>query len=195
MSLASHDKKKNKPESPTSRQPNTTPPILRSKKKPLIITFAIMIALTALTLILALTLTLRIHPTHSQSTTTWPPPLNSTFNYQLSVIPTSSDPHGIAIWFIDLFAATSDLITGLQSNGARVVCYFSAGSSENWRPDFDQFRAADLGNDLKDWAGERWVDTRSESVRGIMVARMDQAAAKKCDGIDPDNVDVCKSIL
>ncbi|MFP3534108.1 endo alpha-1,4 polygalactosaminidase, partial [Burkholderia sp. SIMBA_042] len=77
----------------------------------------------------------------------------------------------------------------LKSQGKRVVCYFSAGSSENWRSDYSQFTAADQGNPLDGWAGERWLDTRSANVRRIMTARMDLAKSKGCDGIDPDNVD------
>ncbi len=60
----------------------------------------------------------------------------------------------------------------------RVVCYFSAGSSENWRSDYSQFTAADQGHPLDGWAGERWLDTRSANVRKIMTARMDLAKAK-----------------
>jgi len=36
---------------------------------------------------------------------------------------------------------------------------------------------------------EYWIDTRSSNVRKIMIARIDAAKAKGCDGIDPDNVD------
>lgn len=130
-------------------------------------------------------------PAHTGSS--WQPAVNDSFNYQLSVVPISSNPYGISIWFIDLFAATKDVIKGLQDNGAKVVCYFSAGSSENWRSDFQQFQASDLGNNLRGWEGERWLNTNSNTVRAIMKARMDQAVAKGCDGIDPDNMDACKS--
>ena len=93
-------------------------------------------------------------PTTSSAATTyaprsaWQPAVNTSFNYQLSVLPASDNPYGIAVWFIDLFASTADLITGLQNNGAKVVCYFSAGSSEDWRPDFRKFTASDLGANL-----------------------------------------------
>jgi hypothetical protein len=39
------------------------------------------------------------------------------------------------------------------------------------------------------WPGEQWLDTNSANVRNIMTARVELAAAKGCDGVDPDNVD------
>ena len=42
---------------------------------------------------------------------------------------------------------------------------------------------------MDNWAGERWLDTRSTNVRDIMMARLDLAKSKKCDGVEPDNVD------
>ncbi len=70
-----------------------------------------------------------------------------------------------------------------------VICYFSAGSWEDWREDQDQFDEQDIGNPLSGWPGEKWLDVRSESVRTIMAARLDVAVAKSCDGVEPDNVD------
>ncbi|HEX5499498.1 MAG TPA: endo alpha-1,4 polygalactosaminidase, partial [Thermomicrobiales bacterium] len=40
------------------------------------------------------------------------------------------------------------------------------------------------------WPGERWLDIRSPKVMEIMQARIDLAQQKKCDAVDPDNVDV-----
>ena len=120
----------------------------------------------------------------------WQPAVNTSWNYQLSVPPTSGNTHGIAVWDIDLFDSDASVISDLQANSAKVICYFSAGTSENWRPDFKSFTAADQGEDVDGWAGERWVDTNSANVRSIMAARIQQAADKKCDGVDPDNMDV-----
>ncbi len=40
------------------------------------------------------------------------------------------------------------------------------------------------------WAGEYWLDIRQIDLLGpIMEARLDIAAAKGCDAVDPDNVD------
>ncbi len=90
---------------------------------------------------------------------------------------------------IDLFDTPQATINQLKAQGRRVVCYFSGGSSENWRADFGKFVTADLGNALSGWQGERWLDTRSANVRNVMKARLDLAVAKGCDGVEPDNVD------
>jgi len=46
-----------------------------------------------------------------------------------------------------------------------------------------------MGNGLTGWKGERWLNISSANVRSIMTARIQLAAQKGCDGIDPDNVD------
>jgi hypothetical protein len=89
---------------------------------------------------------------------------------------------------IDLFDNTAATISALQSKGRVVICYFST-QYENWRPDAGNFTKAVLGNNLDDWAGEKYVDIRSPIVRNIMAARLDLAVSKGCDGVEPDNVD------
>ena len=93
------------------------------------------------------------------------------------------------VYDIDLFDNTANMIASLHAAGKKVICYFSAGSYENWRVDAGQFPPATLGNQLKGWNGEKWVDTNAEAVRTIMKARMDLAVNKSCDAIDPDNID------
>ena len=97
--------------------------------------------------------------------------------------------HAVLVYDLDLFDTPQGTIDALRAQGHRVVCYFSAGSSENWRPDFGLFQAGDQGRNLDGWPGERWLDTRSANVRAIMKARMDLAVSRHCDGVDPDNVD------
>lgn len=117
----------------------------------------------------------------------WQPSLNDTWQWQLTgTIDTSYSAH---VYDIDLFEAPQTVIDGLKSQGRKVVCYFSAGSAENWRPDYGKFLPSDLGNDLNGWAGERWVDTRSANVRNIMLGRLDLAVSKGCNGVEPDNVE------
>lgn len=117
----------------------------------------------------------------------WIPSVTDTWQWQLTgTIDTS---HAVNVYDIDLFDTPQSTIDALKERGLRVVCYFSGGSSENWRADFNQLAAADMGNNLDDWAGERWLDTRSSNVRTIMKARLDLAREKGCDGVEPDNVD------
>jgi hypothetical protein len=93
------------------------------------------------------------------------------------------------VYDIDLFDNSADVIRTIKSRGKRVICYFSAGSYENWRPDEASFPRAGLGNNLDGWPGERWVDVRNAAIRSVMQRRMDLARTKGCDGVDPDNVD------
>jgi hypothetical protein len=96
----------------------------------------------------------------------------------------------VQMYDLDLFETSPTVITDLHASGRRVVCYFSAGSWEDWRPDADQFPESVLGSDLEGWPGERWLDIRQVDVLGpIMMARLDLAAQKGCDGVDPDNVE------
>jgi hypothetical protein len=113
----------------------------------------------------------------------------TTWQWQLQG--TVNESYQVDLYDIDVSDMDSDptLITRLQRNGHRVICYFSAGSSEDWRDDFSEFSEAEMGEPLADWMGERWLDIRSANVRRIMLARLDVAAGKGCDGVEPDNVD------
>lgn len=116
------------------------------------------------------------------------PDTKTTFQYQLTgdlVTKYAADAYGI-----DLFDNDAAAIAGLQAMGRKVICYFSAGSGEDWRPDYAMLDAAALGNPLDGWPGERWLDFRDPSVQQVMLGRLDLAVEKGCDGVDPDNVDV-----
>lgn len=117
----------------------------------------------------------------------WVPSVTDTWQWQLTG--TLDTSLAVNVYDIDLFDTPQTTIDALKARGIRVVCYFSGGSSENWRADFKKFAAADMGNNLDGWAGERWLDTRSSNVRTIMKARLDLAKEKGCDGVEPDNVD------
>ncbi|KAL4926990.1 endo alpha-1,4 polygalactosaminidase [Aspergillus undulatus] len=95
----------------------------------------------------------------------------------------------VDVYDIDLFDNDKDMIEQLQSDGRKVICYFSAGTYEDWRDDADDFPQSDIGDNLDEWDGESWVNIRSKAIRDIMTARLDLAEEKGCDGVDPDNVD------
>jgi hypothetical protein len=47
-----------------------------------------------------------------------------------------------------------------------------------------------IGEPLAEWPGERWLDIRQvEALAPVMLARLELAASKGCDGVEPDNVD------
>jgi len=123
----------------------------------------------------------------STSTSHWVPRATDTWQWQLHGELNTS--YAVDVYDVDLVEAPQATIDMLHAQGRRVVCYFSAGSSEDWRPDFNRFKPADIGEPLDDWPGERWLDVRSENVKAIMRDRLDLARAKRCDGVEPDNVD------
>lgn len=115
------------------------------------------------------------------------PGTDTSWQWQLQgVVNTSYD---VEIYDIDLFDADASLIASLKSGGKKVICYFSAGSYENWRSDKNAFTQSELGKPLDGWEGERWLDISSEALAPVMRARLDLAVQKGCDGVEPDNVD------
>lgn len=96
----------------------------------------------------------------------------------------------VQVFNLDLVETDPKLIADLHAAGKKVVCYFSAGSYEEWRGDAAQFPKEVLGKPLEGWPGERWIDVRQiASLAPVMGGRLDLAAQKKCDAVDPDNVD------
>ena len=93
------------------------------------------------------------------------------------------------VYDIDLYDTSAATISSLKQSGRIVICYFSAGTYEDWRSDAKLFPSASLGNNVAGWAGEKWLDIRNQTVREIMAQRMDLAKSKGCDGLEPDNVD------
>ena len=122
----------------------------------------------------------------------WQPGPGTSWQWQLQgAIDTSFD---VAMYDIDLFDSSGTLIGSLQGDGRIVICYFSAGSWEDWRADADDFPASVKGNPLDGWPGEKWLDVRDLAALGpIMIARMDLAVSKGCDGVEPNNVDGCSN--
>ncbi|KAL2816218.1 hypothetical protein BDW59DRAFT_175848 [Aspergillus cavernicola] len=120
----------------------------------------------------------------------WQPTAGTSWQIVLqSAITTSSSTADVSVYDIDLFDNTKATINALHSQDRKVICYFSAGTYEDWRDDAADFQERDLGSPLDEWEGERWVDLSSERIRAIMTARLDLAVEKGCDGVDPDNVD------
>jgi hypothetical protein len=88
----------------------------------------------------------------------------------------------------DSTVATS-AVAAVHARGGHVICYVSAGTYENWRPDASAYPAAVLGR-KNGWPGERWVDVRRVDVLGpILTARAQRCKDAGFDGIEWDNVD------
>lgn len=123
----------------------------------------------------------------SSSTSSWTPSASDTYAIQLTG--TLNTSYDVKVYDVDLYDTSTDTIDALHAAGRAVVCYFSAGSAEDWRDDYSSFTSSDKGNELDGWPGEYWLDTTSANVRSIMVTRMQLAKTKGCDAVDPDNVD------
>lgn len=117
----------------------------------------------------------------------WQPAPRVSWQWQLTgSIDTSVD---VDVFDVDGFDVSAGTVAELHDKGAKVICYFSAGSWEDWRPDADEFADSVLGR-LNGWPGEKWLDIRRLDVLGpIMEARMDMCAAKGFDAVEPDNID------
>lgn len=114
---------------------------------------------------------------------------SSRTNWQIQLSGPVNVKYDVDTYIIDLFDSSEQTISGLKHNGIEVICYFSAGTFEDWREDADQYKDADKGKELQDWPGEKWLDIRSPSVLFVTKNRLDLAVKKGCDGVDPDNVD------
>lgn len=119
----------------------------------------------------------------------WRPPAGTGFSIILSVAPSTVTTPAKAV-DLDLFDAKPATVAALKRQGKRVICYMSAGSWENWRPDKAAFPVSVRGKPLNGWPGERWLDIRQlSSLAAPMRARLDLCKAKGFDAVDPDNVD------
>jgi hypothetical protein len=119
----------------------------------------------------------------------WQPQVGAKWQIDISndqLTPQTLEPSDAQIWDVDLFTTTASAIASFKGAGKKVICYFSAGTSENWRPDFNSFTSADQGADLPEWPGEKWLDLRSENVWTVQQKRIQMAAQNGCDAIDPD---------
>jgi hypothetical protein len=95
---------------------------------------------------------------------------------------------------LDVKVYTADLetpmsvIRGWHDAGRIALCYFSGGTREPFRSDAARFPASSLGAPLADYPEERWIDVRDATVRSIMQARLERAAAVGCDGVHPSGL-------
>ena len=112
--------------------------------------------------------------------------------WRIQLSDTNVDPQTVEpVVDLDLFEVPRSVAEALHAQGRKLVCYFSAGSYEEWRPDRDRFPSRTKAGAMKDWPGERWLDVRYlKLIKPVMSARLDLATVKGCDGVDPDNVEV-----
>lgn len=94
------------------------------------------------------------------------------------------------LYDIDLAETPQGVIDELHSRNIKVICYLSAGSWESHREDAKDFPEEAIGKTLEGWPDEKWLDiSRYEKFADVMERRLDLAVQKRCDGIEPDNLD------
>lgn len=126
-------------------------------------------------------------PEDDSDTPHYQPPLDVSWQLQLQGTPQLDV--AASLYELDLFDTSAQTITTLHSQHRKLLCYFSAGSLEEWRPDASRLPSEVLGAPLAGWPGEVWLDIRTSEVRELMRTRLQLARDKGCDGVDPDNVD------
>jgi hypothetical protein len=141
----------------------------------------------------------------------WKPPLNARWQYQLQpmdqyaatgglnvdicAVPSTGGPcvrpvvFDFDLYDVDGVTPNATGTAAVHSHGAKAICYVSAGTWEDWRPDAGQFPASVKGA-KNGWPGERWLDIRQLSVLvPIMDARVAKCRQAGFDGVEWDNVD------
>lgn len=119
--------------------------------------------------------------------TTGKMPVGTTWNYVLTQAPDLSI--SVGAYDIDGNDNSASVVASIHAKGRKAICYMSAGTWEDWRPDANKFPASVKGS-TNGWPGERWLDIRNLSVLGpIMTARMDECKTKGFDAVEFDNVD------
>jgi len=137
----------------------------------------------------------------------WEPEVAAPFQIILTgAVDTASKlaPDFVNIFDIDMFNTPKSTIVELQKQDKKVICYFSAGSSEDWRDDYTRIKKEDMGKAVSKndagtsfWEGEKWLNIKNANptdtknlpnVWQLMRDRIRFAAEQGCDAIDPDNV-------
>jgi hypothetical protein len=92
-----------------------------------------------------------------------------------------------SVVIVDLFEAEQADIDAYTRAGHRVVCYYSAGTAEDWRDDVKADKEAwenlYVGS-LAQWGDEVWLDIyQLDALKDLMGPRLELAADKGCHGV------------
>jgi hypothetical protein len=117
-----------------------------------------------------------------------PRPPNTPWQYQLQGGIDRSN--AARVFDIDGAETSAATVRALKRDGRYVVCYFSAGTYENFRSDSRQLLPSVRGRPVEGYGNERWLDIRRlDLVAPLLRARMRTCARKGFDAVEPDNVD------
>ena len=138
------------------------------------------------------------------------PPVQVAWSYNIGGTNTSNlnpgkTPSG-KVLSLNLYDVSSATTTKLKAAGKYVICYYSAGTSENYWSDAQSKRllapALNLGEVQRGagtvWESEKWLNivdfanpanSTAATVRSVMSSRLDLARSEGCAAVEPDNVD------
>jgi len=115
----------------------------------------------------------------------WTPRPGTSWQWQLSgTLDTSFE---VDVYDIDLFEISPAQLDALHAQARKVICYFDT-AYEPGRPDAGTLQPY-RGNPIDGWPGQYWLDTREKTVADVMIARIELAKNKGCDGLEADDVD------
>jgi hypothetical protein len=87
-------------------------------------------------------------------------------------------------------AATAAQVAAFHTHGTTVICYIDLGAYEPWRADRNLIPAADIGNDVDGWPGEKWLNIADVAgLTPVIQSRINMCASKGFDAVEPDEVD------
>ena len=119
----------------------------------------------------------------------WIPAIGLVWQWQLSEGTIDLDVEA-QVYDVDLFDTPRETVAALHARGRKVICYLSAGSWEDWRPDAGAFPPEVIGRAYAGWPGERWLDIRQiDRLAPILTARLELCRDKGFDAVEPDNLD------
>ena len=93
---------------------------------------------------------------------------------------------------------TETSVQSIHAAGAHAICYVDVGTAEDWRSDYSLFDPSELGSNMPDWPGEKFIDfndwstavpTGYETIQQIMANRFALCKEEGFDAIEADNVD------
>jgi hypothetical protein len=156
-------------------------------------------------------------PTPCTGTSCWHPALASRWQYQLQGVAAYASTGGInvnisgvpftggaavspSVFDIDLYVDpavagnnttfNTAAVNAIHANGAKAICYVSAGTFEPWRPDVASYPESIKGRAVGGFKDEKWVDIRQTNILlPIMDARVAKCKQAGFDGVEWDTVD------
>ncbi len=125
--------------------------------------------------------------TRAQVGPVWQPAPGTSWQWQLQGEVNTT--FNVDAYDVDGFDNSAAKVEEIHARGSKAICYISAGSWEDWRPDASHFPGSVKGRN-NGWPGEKWLDIRQIGIlQPIMARRMDMCLAKGFDAVEPDNID------